>query len=118
MGRSLLVMCLLLTVEVHAATGSVVYGSWMNEVFAQQQRAQLVESGIPAHLEEVDVGGQRYYRLLSAVLPEDDARRLAADARRQGYPGAWYLSRVAPPTRSASTAPLEPAAALEPRRSA
>ena len=74
--------------------GAVVFGSFGNESAARAFLEPTADTG-PLSVVEADVRGQRYYRVLSEVLPETRARALIASARASGLQ-AWFLAEPEP----------------------
>lgn len=86
-------------------SGSAVFGSFVNPAFAERERVRLAELlGTDLRLLPVPIGENGRHRVVSAPLPEGEARALIASAKAKGI-DAWFLA-AAPPTVAQQPAPI------------
>ena len=86
-------------------SGSAVFGSFVNPAFAERERVRLAELlGTDLRLLSVPIGESGRHRVVSAPLPEGEARALIASAKAKGI-DAWFLATT-PPAVAQQPAPI------------
>ena len=75
-----------------ATLSRIVFGSFENAWYAERRAVEVGEAlGIATEVIGFDAAGFRGHRVVSAALPEEEARTLRDMAVRQGWEGAWLL---------------------------
>ena len=98
------VFSIVAAMNCYADNGSVVFGSWQILANAERGFHKVHDTfGVDPRISPSVVNGASYYRVVSQVLPEAEARALIADAVSRGYQ-AWYLRSPARP----NPAPFNP----------
>lgn len=86
-------------------SGSAVFGSFVNPAFAERERVRLAELlATDLRLLPVPIGENGRHRVVSAPLPEGEARALIASAKAKGV-DAWFLAAT-PPAVAQQPAPI------------
>jgi len=83
---------LLISGIAFAGPGAVVFNSFKDRSLALKESAQIVRRfGVEARIEEAEVKGATYHRVLGPVMDEFSVRELVRQARITGFADAWVL---------------------------